>query len=229
MQTRVTPCRPRQKIPNSVDLMPAHAESIGGVPFASHTGALALFCRGAIGWKARPHRLRMLHVAALLGALVLTGCDNAPQPNVTLWIDNGNSTAIQVQMDGRGLALVNPGGRLQVQVIPGQHRLRAIAPDGTVQSELLKTLGANGRYVYNPGGKNAYAIETRTYDVSPGQYLTMPNFKDQGNPEWVDAGRIDYVFQSFPDKVDIHYDPTDTRTGPVFQVKRTRLDRQPSK
>ncbi|MDR3675299.1 MAG: hypothetical protein P4N24_07395 [Acidobacteriota bacterium] len=46
-----------------------------------------------------------------MGALILIGCDESPHPNVLLWIDNGNSTAIRVEMDGKTLAKVAAGAR----------------------------------------------------------------------------------------------------------------------
>jgi len=62
---------------------------------------------GRVGGKAR----WQWSVAVLLGTLILVGCDETPHPNVLLWIDNGNSTAIRVEMDGKALSTVAPGAR----------------------------------------------------------------------------------------------------------------------
>jgi uncharacterized protein (DUF2147 family) len=183
--------------------------------------------RGGLDGKVGPRGRGWARAATLFGALMLAGCNSAPQPNVSLWVDNGNSTVLRIEMDGKTLCGLTPGARSSVQVLPGTHHFRAIAPDGSVLGDLQKSLNEYGRYVYNPGGKKAYAIETRTYEVGATQYMRMPDVKPLGTPEWIDAHGIDYVFAPFPDQVEIKYDPQDVKHQ-VFQTKRTALIPQPA-
>ena len=114
-------------------------------------------------------RLRLAAAAIFVALALLALATRALWPkSVTVWIDDGGDVPITVTADG-GPAVGVASQRIgKLTLGAGQHRLRALGPDGAAVDEV--TFAArprgwfeDGSYIWNVGGYNRYAVYTMSY------------------------------------------------------------------
>lgn len=121
---------------------------------------------------------------------LLCACGSKPDPIV--YLDNGTAAEAVVAIDGLGERRIPAGDIMKVEVKKGARTLTATMADGA-PAATTADLEPNRRYVFNIGGKNAYAIFTVYYTPQGQEAETATN----APPERLGEGQAIFAFPSW--------------------------------
>jgi serine/threonine-protein kinase len=121
--------------------------------------------------------------------------------DVSVIVDNGTADTVAVQLEESASFEVGPSKRLRIETRPGKLRLRASAK-GELLDDETHDLAAGHTYAYNPRARWDYVIESASYSTMS----LMGGGKGERHvrgPVFLDAGKVDCVFQPLPEKTTV--------------------------